>query len=768
MTTVEGRFYTAVPGRSMAKKRRTAKKSKPAGKNRAPAVETAGPAAGSVRVSRRLALQALALAAAVVLAYIPVYQAGFIWDDDDYLTINPLIVNEGGLAGIWDPTSGLNQQYYPMLYTSFLLEKQLWGLEDATGYHVTNVLLHAISAMMLFLILRRSRVPGAWLAAALFALHPVQVDSVAWISERKNILSGFFYFLAAYSYLRYDETDRRSWFGLSALLYALALFSKTVTASLPVALALLLWYRRRPFGRSRLATLGAMTGLGLVMGLVTRAYEYKHVALAGEGQALWTMAERVLVAGRAFWFYPWKIIWPFPLAFTYEPWNISTAVSWQWLFPLSVAAAGGGLFLAHRRGLVSRGPVAASLYYALTIFPALGFVQVAYMRYTPVADHFQYLACSGVMLLVAGGLARLYGGSGQRFPGSARTMAVGAVVLVLLGGLAMLTFQHARVYKDQQTLWADAVSKSPGSWLAQLNHGVQLKRGGDLERAAACFERAIRLQPPGREASVAGYANLSSIRVRQDRHTEALAAAERCLELNAGFPLALFNKARALRRLGRPAEAEPVLLQLLGQDFDPDRGRVSWDVRRRFDNAAVYAVLAGVRADLGRTEEALADYRRALEGDPGNAAIHAERIRVLTRQGETGHLIAALREAERSLADPTPFRMQLAWLLATVPDADLRDGEQALALASSLVERLGPRHPLLLSTLAAAQAETGRFEAAAQTARRGLDAVAAAGDRQLASRLQAQARAYAAGRTVTFDAGGAGKAETGRSGPPAD
>lgn len=728
----------------------------------------AGEEQGRARgASARLALQVLALAAAVALAYIPAYQAGFIWDDDDYLTSNPLIVDEGGLAGIWDPASGLNQQYYPMLYTSFLLEKQLWGLEEATGFHVTNVLLHAISAIMLFLVLRRSRVPGAWLAAALFALHPVQVDSVAWISERKNVLSGVFYFLAAWSYLRYDETDRRSWFGLAAALYLLALFSKTITASLPLALALLLWYRRRPFSRSRIATLGAMTGIGLVMGLVTRAYEYKHVALAGEGQALWTVAERVLVAGRAFWFYPWKILWPFPLAFTYEPWTVSAAVGWQWLFPISVAAAGAGLLLAHRRGLVGRGPVAASLYYALTIFPALGFVQVAYMRYTPVADHFQYLAAIGVMLLVACGGVRLFGVGGRGFDGSARAVAAGAAAVLLLGGLATLTLQHARVYRDSSSLWADAVEKSPGSWLAQLNHGVQLKRGGDLERAAACFERAIGLQPPGSEAALAGYANLSSIRVRQERYAEALAAAERCLELNNEFPLALFNKGRALRYLGRPSEAEAVLLQLLAQEYDPSAGRVRWDVRRRVDNAGVHAVLAGVRADLGRTGEALEDYRRALEGHPRNAAVHAERVRLLTRGGETGALIAALREADRSVADPTPFRLQLAWLLATAPDPGLREGVQAVELASSLIDRLGPRHPLLLSTLAAALAEAGRFDRAAETARRGVAASRGAEDRQLAVRLDLQARAYAEGRTVVFDAGGAGAAENGRDGPAA-
>ena len=186
------------------------------------------------RTDRRVYLWGLAIVAAVFVTYIPVYDAGFIWDDDDYILLNPLLTEEGGLAEIWNPWEARNPQYYPLVFTTFYLERSLWGLEPL-GYHIVNVMLHAANAALLLVLLRKLGVPGGWLVAALFALHPVCVESVAWVTERKNVLSGLFYFLAALSYLRFDATSRYRWFGVTLLCFVLALCSKTVTASLPVA-----------------------------------------------------------------------------------------------------------------------------------------------------------------------------------------------------------------------------------------------------------------------------------------------------------------------------------------------------------------------------------------------------------------------------------------------------------------------------------------------------------------------------------------------------
>ena len=712
-----------------------------------PAAQRSIEARGSSRPFTRRVFGILLIVAAVASVYIPVYNAGFIWDDDDYLTLNPLIVQGGGLGQIWDPTSGMNQQYYPMLYTSFLLEKTVWGIDNARGFHITNVVLHAANSVLLFLLLAQIGVPGAWLVAALFAVHPIHVESVAWITERKNVLSAFFYFLAALCFLRFDRTSRLRYLALSLLLFALALFSKTVTAALPIALGLALWYQGRPLTRSRLAGLGLMLVMGFVMGMVTRAHEYRHVAKVGAGEDAWTWLERFLVAGRAFWFYPGKIFGPLDLSFSYEPWRISTATAWQWLLPLSVAALGIFLALQFRRGRIGRGPLAAVLFYAASIFPALGFVRVAYMRYTPVSDHFTYLATIGVLILaVSGGVWLLRATAAAR--GGSRPWVAAAVAAVVLVALGVLSYRHARVFHDLDTLWADTCAKSPDSWLAQLNHGVELNRQGEHADAAAHFERVIQLVPPPSEGALLASNNLAAIHLRAGRYAEALRCAEECLRAKPDFPPALLNKGKALWRLGRPAEAEAVLSSLAALEFDPDQGRVDWDVRRRVDDWSVLAMLADVQAANGKYDAARETFERAVAADPAAHDVHAARVQALSQWGSTAELIAALRAAARDAKQKTPFRLQLVWVLSTAADPQDRNGPEALALGTELVKELGARHPMALSVLAAAQAEVGAFAEAAATARRASEAALAAGDRAVFERNEMQVAAYARGEHI--------------------
>lgn len=697
-----------------------------------------------MRPARRWLLAGiLGILLAVGLVYIPAYHAGFIWDDDDYLTINPLIVKSGGFTKIWDPGSGMNQQYYPMLYTSFLAEKALWGVENPRGFHVTNVVLHAANSILLLLLLLEIEVPGAFLVAALFALHPVHVESVSWISERKNVLSGFFYLLAALSFLRFDRTPRFRDLALSLALFLLSLFSKTVTASLPVALALVYWYRRQPLTRSRVRALGAMLAVGLLFGLMTRSYEYRHVASAASDATWWTPAERLLVAGRAFWFYPWKIVWPAHLSFSYDPWRISTAVAWQWLFPLAAAAAAGVTYLLYRRRSIGRGPVAAALFYAATIFPALGFVRVAYMRYTPVADHFTYLATVGVLLLAVAAGRLLLGLGARKADGAPRAWLGRAAASAVLVSCAALSFQHARIFHDLHTLWADTCRTSPSSWLGQLNYGVQLKREGDYAGAADHFQRVAQLDPPPSEAAFLASANLSSIYFRQGHYEQALATAEDCLKYKADYPLALFNQGRSLEMLGRMPEAERVLSSLVALKFDPDEERVDWDVRRRLDDASVYVSLADVQAAQGKFAAAKESYRMAVEHAPSSQSVHEARVKALSQWGSTSDLIGALREAAKSSTKPTLFRLQLAWVLAVAASPGDRNGQEALTLSEALVKELGDRNASALSILAAAQAETGEFDRAAQTAGHAVELAQAAGQAELVRQATAQRDAYA-------------------------
>jgi hypothetical protein len=358
-------------------------------------------------------IRALALVVMTLVAYAPALRDGFVWDDDQHVTENPTLTSLAGLQRIWlDPTA--LPQYYPMVHTTFWVERHLWGLRPF-GYHLVNVLLHLANAFLLWYLLEHLAVRGAWLAAAIFALHPVHVESVAWITERKNVLSGLFYLLAGACFLRFlgllgGVTRRWSWYVAGFVLFLCALLSKTVTATLPLALFLVLWWKRDRVRGRDVAPLVPPLAVGVAFGLVTLWIERHHVGAQGD---LFTLSplSRWLLAGRALWFYASKIVWPSRLSFFYPRWPVDPAVGWQYLFPLAAASVVVSLWVARRR--IGKAPSAAVAFFAVTLFPALGFFDVYPMRFSWVADHFVYLASAGLIALVAaavgwrdGGLAR--------------------------------------------------------------------------------------------------------------------------------------------------------------------------------------------------------------------------------------------------------------------------------------------------------------------------------------------------------------------------
>ena len=278
-------------------------------------------------------LPALALLAAVVLAYQPAWNAQPVWDDNGHIT-KPALRSWEGLARIWTQP-GATQQYYPLTHSLFWLEHRLWG-DTPAGYHLVNILLHAALALLLLKVLRRLEAPGAWLAAGLWALHPVQVESVAWISELKNTLSGVCYAGAALAYLRFDRERKPMSYALALALFVAGLLAKTVVATLPAALLLVLWWKGKKLGwKKDLLPLAPFFLAGLSLGLFTTWME-RTTIIAGDA-ALYHLSiiGRFLVAGRDFWFYLGKLAWPHPLIFIYPRWDMSAAVGWQFLFPLA-------------------------------------------------------------------------------------------------------------------------------------------------------------------------------------------------------------------------------------------------------------------------------------------------------------------------------------------------------------------------------------------------------------------------------------------------
>jgi hypothetical protein len=446
----------------------------------------------------------------VLAAYMPALHGGFIWDDDVYVTNNPALRSVAGLWSSWTRLSA-NVQYYPLVFTSFWVEYHVWHL-NPFGYHAVNVVLHLLNAFLVWQILRRLEIRGAWLAAALFAAHPVHVESVAWITERKNVLSGFFYLGSFAAYLRFANCWRgnaegndgessgsaRRAYAIALLLFGCALLSKTVTATLPLILLLMAWWKRGRIERKDVLPLVPFLLLAALVGSVTPYLERVQVGASGNEWDL-TPVDRVLVAGRAIWFYLWKLVLPLRLTFSYPRWSIDAGSWWQYLFP--AAALGAMIALYMKRERIGRGPFAAFFFFVLTLAPALGFFDIYPMRYSFVADHFQYLASLGPIVLVSALLAKASDGRGGiEAPSTARALATLCVISLLLGTLAVLTWRQSRIYRSELTLWSDTIQKNSESWMSYNNLGLFYLRQGDLGRALPLFRKSLTMNPDNAEA----------------------------------------------------------------------------------------------------------------------------------------------------------------------------------------------------------------------------------------------------------------------------
>ncbi len=484
---------------------------------------------------------AVFLLVATCLAYVPAVPCGFIWDDDDYVIKNQTLRDLPGLKAIWLDLSA-TPQYYPLVHTSFWCEYQCWGL-NASGYHATNIFIHGINAILLWQILLRLSVPAPWFAALVFAIHPVHVESVAWITERKNVLSGMFYLLSLLSFLRYwnftEATDVTSpdsptfksrpwgWLLTSNLCFVAALLSKTVTATLPAAILVLIWWKQGRIPIRKSLCLLPMLLIGIVFGLVTVWLEKYHVGASGMDWDL-TFLERCLIAGRALWFYVGKLAWPSNLIFTYPRWEIDTAQSWQFLFPVAAIAIIIALWV--KRASIGRGPLAAVLLFAGTLFPALGFLDVYPMRFSYVADHFQYLASIAITTL---GVSILAVWAREYSPENPRLVKLGSCVIV--AGLMVLTALQTRIYEGLEPLWRDTLAKNPASFMAHNNLGALLTRRGDLAEAEQHIREAMQIKPDFVDSVV----NMGKVREAQGDSKGAFQYYLKATEMNPTYAPAL-------------------------------------------------------------------------------------------------------------------------------------------------------------------------------------------------------------------------------------
>jgi tetratricopeptide (TPR) repeat protein len=580
-------------------------------------------------------LLGLALVTAVVAAYLPALQAGFVWNDDTYLTENRTLDGIEGLRLIWTEPKA-NEQYYPMVFTSFWVEKHLWSLQPF-GYHLVNVLLHAGSALLLWGLLVRLGLPGAWFAAALFALHPLGVESVAWITERKNTLSLFLSLLAIhawYSFLeartkaaepkkkrravRAAEPWSRSPTAFYALAFAcltLALFAKTTACVVPAVLLVLAWWSKGSEGlivSSDVRPLFPLFTIGAFLALQTAWLERTVVQAAGSEWEIGP-AGRVVLAGQTALFYAGKLFFPAKLAFIYERWNVDPRDLRQWLEAAGVLGLVAAAWLLRRR--VGRGPLTSLLLFLGVLVPAMGFFNVYAMRYSWVADHFAYQAlavfAACTVCAAASWIAPL---------GIAPRRIAAALGLAVLAVLASRTHAQSRSYRNEETLWRDTLERSPSCFMCETNYGNWLMEKGREAEAVPHFEKSLSLKPD----NVPALLNLARIEEqggRLDAATDHLRAA---LRIAPQDTTVLINLATVSTKSGRIDEAIASYEEALRLGAS--------------ESPIAHNGLGAALMQRGRVTEAIEQFREALRLDPDYAYARANLERALSIPGGPGPL----------------------------------------------------------------------------------------------------------------------------------
>jgi tetratricopeptide (TPR) repeat protein len=578
--------------------------------------------------------QSWILVALIVLVYLPVRHAGFIWDDDTHLTANPCIVGPLGFADIWTSPAA---NYFPLVLTTFWLEHALWGFA-ALPYHLVNVAFHAATAVLLIDVLRRLRVRAPWWGAALWALHPMQVESVAWVSELTNMQSGFFFMLAVWLYVDRREVSARrlAAVGLCALA---AMLSKPSTVMLPVVLLLCDWWLADAWSWRGMARIAPLFLVSAAVSAWT-VWEQKYHSFAAGPEWSFDAVTRLAIAGRDVWFYLGKLIVPYPLAFVYPRWHVPQTLVGLWPTILVIAAA---FFLWTKRRSPLRPGLFAAAYFLVLLFPVLGFFDVYYFRYSFVADHFQYLAAIGPVA----GIVALVSALAARFIPDVRTSVIQFCALPILLILAGLSFARASVFRNSSTLWHATLAANPDCWIGETIIGNMDARAGRFDDAARRHRHAIDLD---RFASEPHY-NLGIALAGLGRYGEAITEYERALELKPHNPDVEHNLGVALGAMNRTAEAIEHYQRALA-------------VRADFAPTEVQLALALTLSN--RASEALPHYENAIRLQPHNYRAqysYARTLEILRRYDDAiPHFRAAIKEAPKDAAAHGHLGLTLAQL----------------------------------------------------------------------------------------------------------
>jgi len=729
---------------------------------------------------KRLILAVAALFALTVITYWPVLRYGFIWDDDDHFTENPAMTHPRGLAKIWSDLS--ISRYYPLTLTDFWLQRRLWGL-NPLPYHAVNIILHATNAALVFVLLRRLKICGAWVAAAAWAVHPVNVESVAWVTELKNTQSSLFFFVSLLCHLKFEREGNRKWYVLALVSFAAAALSKPATVVLPLVLLLLAWWQRGRLHKTDWLRTTPFFALSIGMSLLTVAEQHGQILRSPQDWSL-TPTERLIVASKALWFYGAKVLCPLNLSFIYSRWE-TNADSLGALIPLFGIGGVAAVLWRFRRRHWAHAASFGLGYYAVALLPVLGFFDIYFFRYSFVADHFQYLASLGVVALVVAGGATLL----QR-----RTMQR-VVAFVSISGLSTLSWNHSQVFQNNERLWQDTVAKTPGAFVAYCNLGVIANGKKQYAESERYFREALRLKPGFLEAQ----SNLGLTLTEQHRYEEAEQALQESLRIKPDYSKALYCLGHLYYKMKRPVDSEQyfhraILAEPNMVEAYSDLGTLLLEQNRRDEAMQCYRFaltlrpdfaiaasnLAKILADAGQLNEAIPLYEQAVKADSELSELHYNLALAYRKAGRFNDAIQQFRtaiELKPSLADgylelgrtfannhqfadaiktfrrglevePRHMVMgnEMAWLMATVPDAQLRNAPQAIQIGERLAELTSRKEPRPLATLAAAYADSGRFDDAVRTATEALGLATAQDSTNLVAEIEVELQAYRQGK----------------------
>jgi hypothetical protein len=497
--------------------------------------------------------QILLILLLTVVVFIPALFAGFIWDDDAAYD-NPLLKTVDGLWKIWTvPRANFQElHYWPIVYTSFWFEHQLWG-NNPVGYHLINILLHALNVVLLWFVLRKIEIPGAGFIAFIFALHPVHVESVAWVIERKDVLSGFFYLTSFLAFLNYLHPQSKivnlKFYPIALFLFICALLSKSITVSLPLAMLLYLWWKNGRIKKNELILLLPFFIIASIITFLDIQFIHQRDALAPLGL---TLLQRVYIAGKSIWFYLGKLIFPINLVTVYPRWNLAVDLLTQYFYPVTFLILLGVLYLGKKYW--GRGAFTALAFFAVTLTPTLGFVDFSYLEHSFVADRFQYLASIGPIILVGVvGYKRYIIANWQWKP---IFRIIGITVIAILG---FLTWKQAELYENDETLFRYTIARNPNACLAYNNLGLALAERNQDEEAMQFYQKALALNPD----FAYPYNNLGILLLKEGKTDQAINYFKHAIQRYSVFAEAQNNLGVALAKQGKMEEAIPYFQKTL-------------------------------------------------------------------------------------------------------------------------------------------------------------------------------------------------------------